>query len=146
MPSTLTEKEVFDVITTNLRDAAENCELLAKLPAKGPTYIKLRENLQLIEGGCRQIVEFRRDMRYDLLGMRARDCHQRAGDWLRSVSAPILFFKLATALRKIRHDMERLRNARTGRRGPILPAVGRGKHRETRPVYIRRPSGLVMPA
>ncbi len=143
--SALTEVEIFDCLTSNLRDGAANCELLAKLPSKGPTYRKLRTNLQLIEGACRQMGFFRDDMRYQVLGLQTAHCLKRAGDWLRSHGAPELFVKLAATLRKLEADIDKIRHGRTGRSGPILAPVRPGPHRDTRPVYVR-PSGLIVPA
>lgn len=140
--SDLTENEVFDALTGNLRDAAANCDLLARLPAKGPTYRKLRTNLGLIEGACRQMGFFRLDMRYQALGLKAAECHKRAGDWLRQDRADVtaLFTQLADVMRKLANDVDRLRHGRTGRRGPILVKPLEGPHRDTRPVPVSMPA------
>lgn len=135
--SDLTEVEIFDCLTGNLREAATHCDLLAVLPAKGPTYLKLRSNLQMIEGACRQMGFFRDDMRYQHLGMKAAGCHERAGRWLRSAAAPELFTKLAVAMRKLLADVDKLRHGATGARGPILVPTAPAPHRDTRPVYVR---------
>lgn len=135
--SDLTEVEIFDCLTENLREAATHCELLAVLPAKGPTYRKLRSNFQMIEGACRQMGFFRDDMRYQHLGMKAAQCHERAGGWLRSQAAPELFTKLADAMRKLDTDVDGLRHTATRRRGPILIPTAPAPHRDTRPVYVQ---------
>lgn len=132
--SDLTEVEIFDTLTSNLREAATHCAALAGLPAKGPSYGRLRINLLLIEGACRQMGFFRDDMRYQVLGAKAAECHRRAGDWLRAGAAPMLFNTLGDVMRKLLTDIERLRHTRTGRRGPILVPPQPAAHRDTRPV------------
>ena len=143
--SELSEVEIFDVLVSNLREAAVHCRLLATHPLKGSNYKGLRNNLGLIEGACRQIGFFRDDMRYQQLGFHAAECHKRAGDWLRSNAAPELFLKLADVMGKLEKDVAKLRHSRTGRRGPILAKALTAPHRETRPVYVRN-SGLIVPA
>jgi len=142
--SDLSEVEIFDVLISNLREAAVHCDRLATFPLKGLNYKKLRTNLGLIEGACRQMGYYRNDMRYQALGFHAAGCHKRAGDWLRSKAAPELFLKLADVMRKLERDINGLRHGRTGRSGPILVKPREAPHRDTRPVYVRKGS-LVLP-
>lgn len=146
----LTETEIFSCLTENLRDAAANCDLLAQEHRKGPTYRKLRTNLQLIEGAARQMGFFRFDMRYQVLALKAAEAHKRAGDWLRSHTASTIFFKLAEAMRQLERDLERLRHARTGRSRPILVPPQAPPHRTGRPVAVpanfQQRGSLLVPA
>lgn len=140
--SDLTEREILDCLITNFREAAENCDNLAKLPMQGPTYVKLRENLKLIEGSARQAAAWRDDARWLNVGFGAARCHESAGNWIRGHMPRQLFTKLATSMRKLQHDTEALRDKKTGRRGTVLPLV-HPIHRDTRPVQVRT-SGLII--
>src|SRR5258708_1037730 len=79
----LTENEILDCLIPNYREAAEHCGLLAKLPAQGTTYVKLRENLKLLEGAARQMLMWRQDGRWLKVANDCARCHQICGDWLR---------------------------------------------------------------
>ena len=151
----LTEREIFDCMDTNLGLAVQHCEDLARLPAKGETYIKFRENLKLIEGACRQASAWREDTRWLSHGMLMAEAHKRAGDWLRGSRDPMgtrvklangmthpLFMKLADNLRAFRKIVEQLRTRRTHRTGIILPVALPGPHRDTRPSRVSLPEGM----
>jgi hypothetical protein len=153
----LTEAEIFDCLSTNFRLAAEHCVDLAKLPAKGPTYKKLREELRLIEGACRQASVHREDTRFLSIGMKCGHVHKVAGDWLRGMKMPDgsrrmirpgelhpLFVKLAEVLYSAHLKAEEVRHKRTGRNGMILPKVQPGPHRDTRPVGFRATQGGIL--
>ena len=133
----LTELEIFDCLSANFKLAAEHCDDLAKLPRKGPTYRKLREELKLLEGASRQAAHWRGDARWLQIGLYMEEVHKRAGAWLRGYKLPNgqrvthregtlhpLFTKLAENMREGRRAAERLRTARTGRIGLILPKPG----------------------
>lgn len=154
----LTEAEIFDCLTSNLRSAADNCEKLAKLPRKGPTYQKLRDELELIEGACRQAGFFRDDARWFTIGMMMGEAHKRSGGWLRGVKMPDgttmkiaaghmhpLFMKLADNLRAALVKAEEFRTKATGRIGPILPEVQAAPLRDTSPVGWRSSGGILIP-
>lgn len=152
--SALTETEIKDALRTNLRAAISACRDLAKLPAQGPTYGKLVEQLRLVEGAARQLGHWREDMRWMRFGFEMARFHDRIGDCIRSHAARKIFLAMAELMEGKLLEMARLQDAATGRRGPILPQPGEGPHRETRPVqvalpgvpgYIRNPSGLIMP-
>ena len=165
----LTEVEIFSCLTSNFKLAAEHCEDLAKLPRKGPTYKKLRDELKLLEGACRQAAYWRQDARWLQIGLYMEEVHKRAGGWLRGYKNQAgqhitiregqlhpLFMKLADNLRKGQAAAERLRNRKTGIAGTILPKPMRAPHRDTRPVQVMLPpsapgerrtaSGLIIPA
>lgn len=132
----LTEIEIFDCLRSNLRKAAENCENLAKLPAQGPTYARLREELELIEGAARQAGAFREDMRWNAFGFEMHRFHERIGDAIRSREARNIFLRMGSMIRGALAEAERLRTARTGRRGVILPKAQPGPLRQGRPVQV----------
>lgn len=141
----LREQEIFDRLMSSFKAAAECCDVLATSPRKGPTYRRLREELRLIEGAARQAGYFRDDARYMKLGYEAHMCHEKAGDWLRSRAPSVYFRALANVLRKMHTDTERLKNARTGRRGVILPKP-QALHRDTRPVgWTKTQAGILLP-
>lgn len=157
----LTEVEIFDCLKTNLRLAAQSCDKLAVSPRKGPTYVKLREELRLVEGACRQAAFWRGgDARWLRIGLFMAEAHKRAGGWLRGEKQPDgtrvrvaaaemhpLFVKLAANLRAAYVKAEEYRTKRTNRIGPILPIVQPPPHRETRPVgYQPSPGGVLMPS
>ncbi len=157
----LTEAEIFDCLKSNLRLAAQSCDQLAVLPRKGPTYAKLRQQLRLVEGACRQAAFWRGgDARWLKIGLCMAEAHKRAGDWLRGVKGPDgkrvmvapgqihpLFTKLADNLRAAYAAAERYRTQRTNKIGPILPIPGQAPHRDTRPSgYNRSSGGILMPS
>ena len=142
----LTETEIFSCLRENFKLASEHCELLAKIPRKGPTYRLLREELKLIEGCCRQIAHWRQDTGWRdgespdkpagwlRIGMQMAQAHESAGTWLRGVKfgrgprRPLppgkmhpMFMALAAALRALAVNTEILRMNRTGRVGVIVP-------------------------
>lgn len=143
--SDLTENEIWDRLRTSLRSAIDLCGKLATVPAQGPNYRKIIEELDLIEGACRQLGAFRFDARWNLLGYEADRFHKRLGDCIRHKSARTIFLAQAEMLKAYLASAERLRTARTGRRGPITPRPKEGPLRQ-RPVTVTLPSGLIVPA
>lgn len=95
--SDLTEREVLDRLETAIGDAVDACKSLAVHSVAGSPYDKLRENLALIEGCCRQLAAFRLDTRWLPYGRMAADCHARAGGWLRGFKHPETGARIATA-------------------------------------------------
>lgn len=157
----LTESEIFDCMRTNLVLAVEHCDDLAKLPAKGPTYRKLIDELKLIEGCCRQASAWREDTRWLNHGLLMAEVHKKAGSWLRGYKingvtvkfAPghinPLFRMLADNLRAMIKAVDQTKNQRTGRVGMILPDMLPGPHRETRQHRVqlpRTPGGIILPS
>ena len=150
----VTEAEIAACLVHNFRLAAQHCDDLAVLPARGPTYRKLRDELKLIEGCCRQLSAYREDTRWLPVGLMMAEAHRRAGSWLRDKSMPRtattnaahpLFTRLAENLRAGQKAAERLRDMATYRVGMILPDPLPGPHRETRPVQVMTPGGLIVP-
>lgn len=155
----LTEIEIFDCIRTNAKLAAEHCDDLAKQPREGDTYDALRTELKLIEGACRQASAWRGDTRWLPIGLAMEEAHTRAGDWLRGVKVAGMrvrlaerhnfecFTALAANLRSLAANMEKLRHAKTGRRGLILPDQQPAPFRDTRPVgFTRSMGGVLLPS
>jgi hypothetical protein len=83
------------------------------------------------------------------LGLDMRPFRQRCGNWLRSdVRAQFrkdIFTKAASTMRKLHKDAQRLKTQRTGQLGTILPVAGEGPLR-SRPVQVKTPGGLIIPA
>lgn len=144
--SVLTEVEIWDALRNGLRSSIDLCGKLATVPAQGPNYRKLIEQLELVEGACRQVGAFRFDMRWNLLGYEVSRFHQRLGDCVRSRAARTIFLAQAEMLRAHLEFADRMRTAKTGRRGPILPKPKPAPHRQNRPVSVTLPSGLIVPA
>jgi len=127
----ITEREVFATLKENFRLAAEACELLATVPARGPVYDGFRRRLQLLEGCCRQIGWYRQDARWLELGLMMEKAHRISGHWLRTMprtttenDAHPLFKKLAENLRAGEKSAQALETKATGVRGLILPRAG----------------------
>lgn len=142
-----TETEIFDRMMTSFREAAECCDRLASQPKTGPTYKALREHLELIAGSARQAAHWRMDARFLALDAQMTAVHDKAGTWLRGHYARQNFTVLANVLRKLHRDTQRIRTARVGRMGAILPTP-QAVHRETRPVPVgwrKTGSGILLP-
>jgi hypothetical protein len=144
--SDLTEAEIFDRLRSSLREVIQGCVNLAEWPSQGPTYIQLRKDLALVEGASRQAGHWRRDARWFALGWEVAAFQQRIGDALRCHAPRKVFLGMADFFRKALHEADKLKVAKTGRRGPIMPTPKPGPHRESRPVYVQRPSGLILPS
>lgn len=117
----LTEPEIFDRMRTSLREAIEACDVLVGIPAQGPTYVKLRENLKLVEGCCRQAAHWREDSRWLQYGLMMEDAHQRSLNWLRYRNPRWLFGKLGEALRGLMKQLDDLKDKAPPKLGTILP-------------------------
>ncbi len=141
-----TEQEILDRLMQSFRKAAEYCDALAVSPKKGLIYRNLRSELQLIEGAARQAGHYRQDMRWMMVGQKAALCHAKAGDWLRSHMPAKYFTALATAMRKLEADTKRLKDAKTGRRGMILPVTRELQRTQGRPVgWTASQGGILVP-
>lgn len=150
-----TEQDIFDVLATNFREAAERCEVLAWHPQRGRIYEAFRNNLRLIEGACIQAANWREDTRWLGLSLVIGEAHKRAGNWLRGYiaedsrkAAHPMFLKLAEKLREGQAHAETLKTAKTGKRGLILPRPvnDNRRHRDTRPVQVVTPGGIILPS
>lgn len=151
----LSESEIFGCLSTNFRLAAEDAEKLAVLHRKGPTYRRFRDELDLIEGACRQASVWRQDTRWLQIGLLMAAAHKNAGEWLRGIKVegqpmrvPLapghkhpLFMRLAETLRACQILAENLRDKKTGRVGMILPKP------KAAPIRTQgRPSQILLPA
>lgn len=154
----LSETEIFSKMTESLRLAEEASRELAVHPGAGETYNKLRFNLRLVEGCCRQASAWRDDTRWLPIGLVMGKAHKLAGDWLRGVQMPNgrrrplaagerhpAFLGLAANLLSCLQNIEKLRTGKTGVRGAILPAMQPAPHRDHRPVQVRMPGGILLP-
>lgn len=140
--STPTEREILTCLFDNLRLAAEHCDALGRLPAKGPTYAKLLENISLIEGAARSAAWYRDDAGTTgtLLGVQGThgfeatilgktdsqgwlevahqmgELQRRVGGWIRGhYRGHELFFKAAAVLREMHRQLQRRAEMPLGR-------------------------------
>lgn len=149
-----TEVEIFDKLGEELRRTAEECRQLAWNPRRGFIYDRFRTGLKEIEGCCRQLYYWRDyDGRWLKIAWFAGEVHKTAGNWLRNSPTVELrkeahpkFGKLSEALDATLKDVEQIKTAATGRMGPILPIVLPGPHRQNRPVQVKTPGGIILPA
>jgi hypothetical protein len=144
--SDLTEHEAYDALKTNLRSAIQHCKDLAFFPHVGETYLKMIHELEAIEGAARQVGHFRRDMRWQKFGYEMARFRDRIGDAIRSHMNRAIMLHMAKMMEGALEQVEKLRAAKTGRLGAILPKERPGPHRETRPVHFSRtPGGVLLP-
>lgn len=144
--SDLTEHEAYDALKTNLRSAIQHCKDLAFLPAMGETYLKIIHELEAIEGAARQVGHFRRDMRWQKFGFEMSRFRARIGDAIRSQMSRKIMLHMAGMMDGALDQVEKLRVAKTGRLGAILPKERPAPHRDTRPVHFSRtPGGVILP-
>ena len=160
----LTEVEIFSCMSQNLRLAAEHAEFLAVSPIRGPTYAKLRENLKLVEGCCRQASAWREDTRWLDLGLTMGAAWQSSLNWLMGYKMGNLrikyanqhlhpmFLHLGAYLREAATIADRYKNQRAPKLGMILPDVRPApgvRHKGNYPVMLPRPSvtagGIILP-
>jgi hypothetical protein len=153
MAGHVTEHEILTCLKGAFQRSAEACDKLAVLPQRGPTYRKMREDLQICENCCRQVAYYRDDARWLRIGMMMEEAHKRAGGWLRDRTMPRtadsnlahpLFLRLAENLRFGVKRVEELETMATGRVGAILPKPLPGLPR-TQGRMVQVPSGLIVP-
>jgi hypothetical protein len=141
----LLEHEIWDKLCDTLKSAIAHCGQLATFPAQGPTYLAIIVELELIEGASRQMGFNRGDARWSLFGYEIHHFRRRIGDALRAHNNREIFLFFKGMMEGALADAVKMKDARTGRRGLILPKAKPGPHRETRPVYVS-PGGLLVPA
>lgn len=149
----LTELEIFDCMSDNLRIAADRCRKLAWHPRRGFVYNEFRQALERVEGACRQAYYWRNyDARWLYLGNQMEEAHRRAGGWLRELPskdgrkvAHPMFQKLADVLDAAHKAADRLRTQATLRAGPILPKPQSMIRTESRPMQVVTPGGIIIP-
>ena len=152
----LTEVEIFSCLAENARLAAEDCDKLAKSPRKGPHYRCLLEHLESVEGCCRQASVWREDARWLRIGLYVAEMARRAGDWLRGVKVDKgprrrippgqlhpLFVLAAGQLRMAYAKAIEFRDKAPPHLGMVLPKPLPGPHRDTRPISVALPPGMV---
>lgn len=139
------EKEVLARLRHHFAHAAEACDLLAVLPARGRAYDLMRRHLRHAEERCRQMAHQRGDARWLRIGLQMEEAHQRAGDWLRRTAPRPLFLKLAENLRAAEHAAVDLETRATGRIGPILPKPQPFMRTQGRPVQVMTAGGVLLP-
>lgn len=144
--SDLTEHEAYDALKTNLRSAIQHCKDLAFFPAR-ESYLKMIHELEAIEGAARQVGHFRRDIRWQAFGFEMSRFRDRIGDAIRSHMSRKIMLHMAGMMEGALAQVEKLRTAKTGRLGAILPKERPGPHRATRPVgFTKTPGGVLLPA
>lgn len=155
--SRLTEPEVLDRLKTAIGEAIQASKDLSIRSRYGLPYQRLRDNLVLIEGCCRQMGAFRGDASWLPFGVYMGECHKRAGGWLRGyhhngihiVYTPgvinQVFVKLAQQLTAILEVVEMKSTAATGQLGPVLPETPSEERRMGRPAFKPK-SSLILPA
>lgn len=156
--SDLTEVEIFDCLVSNFRMAAEDCDALAARPVSGPAYIRLRDELALIEGACRQAAAWRMDDRWLDIAAKMPTAHRLAGEWLRGVQQPDgsrrpipagqlhpMFLELAKFLRWAATVADECRHAKTGRTGDNLRPLPASERTAGRSGWRKTTGGLLVP-
>ena len=139
------ENEIKSMWRQSMLGAADDCRLLAVLPAQGPTFARLRERLKLAEGACRQMCWWRDDTRWLYLAPMLEQTHQMVLEMIRMHAARHLFLKLEHTLRKLIRDADILENAKTGHVGMILPESQKLDRTEGRPMQVLSPNGSSQP-
>lgn len=140
------EHEVWDRLRDTLKSAITHCGQLATFPHQGPTYLEMIKELEIIEGEARYLGNnYRKDARWNAFGWEMARFRQRIGDALRHYASRKIFLHMQEMMKGALEEAEKMKDAKTGRRGPITPVVRPGPLRESRPVYVR-PSGLLVPS
>ncbi|MGA9315580.1 MAG: hypothetical protein WBV77_13250 [Solirubrobacteraceae bacterium] len=162
-----TEGEIFSLLSDSLRLAADRCRKLAWHPRRGHQYNEFRQALEKVENACRMAYYWRNyDARWLYLAMQMPEIHRRAGNWIRGKAirgpdgVPVydggskgirqvahpMFAKLAEMLEKAHRDADRLKTMATFRVGMILPKPLPGPHRDTKPIQVITPGGVIIPS
>ena len=144
----------------NLALAAEHCDRLAEERYSGGAYEMLRDELEKIEGCCKQAAQWREDMRWWPIGQLMGECHKKAGGWLRGYKIDgetvhlamgeknMNFVKLAENLRAVIRLIDQTKNSKTGKAGAIIPEPVKPFMREDRKFGYRAalsPGGIILP-
>lgn len=145
MPTTLTDVEIWDKLSSCLKACIQGCDNLAKLPAMGPTYRKMIVDLEELEGAARQFGTAREDARWNHFGWEMARFRQRIGDAIRAHEPRMVFLSMKAMIEVYQGTALAMKDAKTGKRGPILPIQRPGPHRETRPVYVKSQGGVLLP-
>jgi hypothetical protein len=153
MGNTTPEQEIVSCLKENLKGAADDCDMLVRLPAQGPTFVRLRERLKTVENCCRQVAHWREDTRWLPVGIMMEMVHQKSREWIVGHMPRPLFRKLGENLRMLEKAAEGLETRATGRMGMILPDVQAAPMRASgRPVQVLAPmerrtaGGIILPS
>lgn len=145
MPSDLSEHEIWDRLRTSLRTAIDLCGRLAIEPGQGPNYLQMIKELEMLEGASRQFAFCRSDIRWTKFGFEMHRFRQRIGDAIRAHHSRDIFLHMQKMMRQGLVIADKMKDAKTGRLKAILPKVQQGPLRH-HPVYVKNPSGLLLPA
>ena len=158
--SDLTEAEIFECMRENLALAAEHCDHLAIESYNGGAYEMLRDELEKIEGCCKQASQWREDMRWWPIGQLMGECHKKAGGWLLGYKIDgetvhiamgeknLNFVKLAENLRAVIRLVDQTQRGKTGKAGAIIPEPVKPFMRDNRKFGYRAslsPGGIILP-
>lgn len=131
-----TEQEIIDCYRGALRGAIDDCRLLEILPAQGPSFVRMRESLKLVENCCRQMAVWRDgDARWLPIGIMMEMVHQKSRSWIVDHEIRLKFRLLGQNLMRLEEAARDLETRATGRTGSILPEP-LALHRENRPVQV----------
>jgi hypothetical protein len=137
------EYETMDELRTRLGSAVAYAAALAILPAKGPTYVKLRAELKQIENLARMIAYNRADARWLQIGLRMNDVHRLTGHLVRKHYPHEYFRQVEAWLRQHFDCANSLQHKATGRVGMILPKPQTPPIRtQDRPVQVLLPDSM----
>lgn len=137
-----TEQETLDELRSRLGSAVSYAAALAILPAKGPSYIKLRADLKLIEQAARMIAYNRQDARWLQIGMRMNEVHRLTGHLLRRRYPNPYFREIETWLRQLFEISNSLQHGATGRVGMILPKTRATTRTQDRQIQVLLPDAM----
>ena len=137
------EYETLEELRTRLGSAVSYAAALSILPAKGPTYVKLRADLKQIESLARMIAYNRADARWLQIGMQMNQVHRLTGHLIRKHFPHAYFREIETWLRQLLSCADSLETKATGRVGMILPKPQAGPTRtQDRPVQVLLPDSM----
>lgn len=133
----------MDELRTRLGSAVSHAAALAILPAKGPTYVKLRADLKEIETLARMIAYDRQDARWLQIGLNMNKVHRLTGHLIRKHFPHEYFREIETWLRQLFDVANSLQHKATGRVGMILPKVQAAPTRtQDRQVQVLLPDSM----
>lgn len=146
--SDLSEHEILSCMRENFGAAASDLDLLAR-GYRGQLYERVRAELGLIEGCCRQTAAWREDTRWIPVGQKIADLVEFIRKWIVQHAPAEYFSAMADVLRGYERICRDLETKAVGKLGIVLPEVRPDPTiRQGRPVQVltpKRPSGLILP-
>jgi hypothetical protein len=136
------EHETLGELRDRLASAVLHAAALAVLPAKGPTYVKLRADLKRIEQTARMIAYNREDARWLQIGMRMNEVHRLTGHLIRRHYPHAYFREIETWLRQLFQISDSLQHGATGRVGMILPKPRATTRTQDRQIQVILPDSM----